>query len=683
MPNRNVPSDDAKGEKRDTHANHDHKKDAERWAQEFLDEFQAAWRTDSGWQLVQHFFVSHQEAPTEGAKPMTTVPFWRDMVAFTWNIATQEGSEAIATALQDPGVFKSRGKTLQMTLSNSPLPLQHVQTNDDGKEALEFWCDLTLESIGTGKAHFRIVRQQSIDEDMEESDKRNRSKFRIQTLLTTLLELSDRPFRVGNNRIRGHEAGAIQNRKHWSERLHEQQKQDPSVVIVGGGQAGLALGARLHLLDVPYVILEAGPKPGMAWRKRYPSLHLHDPVWYNHMPYLPFPETWPVLCPRDKIADWMEFYAKALDLHVETNCRVVKVSRNHNDIWDVHVESKPPVKDDDGDESDHAFSCTRILSAKHVVFATGNSSKPRVPNIRGQFLGLQLHSSQYRGGRPFAGKCVVVVGSNNSGWDIVQDLWEQGAAQVTMVQRSPSMVVSTKSVLTHGLGSLYRQDAPLSHEDADLVATSTPYKLLIPRWKAVNKLMQMTDEDLLSKLEKAGYQLEDGPDGAGIFAKSATEGGGFYIDMGCAELVIRKEVAVRFATVSRLEEDGILIRDKLTHQEELLPADAVIYATGFETMDQWMAKLCGEDVASKVGRTWGLGLGKRPKDPGPWEGELRNMWKPTMVEGLWFHGGNLAQSRHYSRFLALQIAARYTGLETPVYGIPKPTPPTLIDTAAD
>lgn len=59
------------------------------------------------------------------------------------------------------------------------------------------------------------------------------------------------------------------------------------------------------------------------------------------------------------------------------------------------------------------------------------------------------------------------------------------------------------------------------------------------------------------------------------------------------------------------------------------------------------------------------------KDPGPWEGEERNMWKPTAVKSLWFHGGNLHQSRHYSLYLSLQLKARFESLDTPVYGIPK------------
>ncbi len=73
-------------------------------------------------------------------------------------------------------------------------------------------------------------------------------------------------------------------------------------------------------------------------------------------------------------------------------------------------------------------------------------------------------------------------------------------------------------------------------------------------------------------------------------------------------------------------------------------------------------------MADKVGKCWGLGSGTT-KDPGPWEGELRNMWKPTRQPALWFHGGNLHQSRHYSQFLSLQIKARMEAIPIPVYGM--------------
>lgn len=625
----------------------------------FLEAFEAAWNTQPASDIVNDFFVNGRSLSVHendrGGDTDHSQPFWRDMVAFTWNICTHEGSEAIERAIEGTlgsGTKRKRPMTT-WALSSQPLPIQETT------EGLEFWCDLTIGTVGSGKAHFRLTGTSGDD-------------YKICTLLTTLMELKDKPFLVKRNRIRGHIHGPLPRRKYWSELMHGKDLEQDVVVIVGGGQAGLALSARLHLMQIPYVILESGPKPGMAWRNRYPSLHLHDPVYYNHMPYLPFPETWPLFCPRDKIADWMEFYAKALDLNVRTNCRVTQVCREGDDgSWKVYFETS---NDSDGDNSSQQR--TELIRTRNVVFATGNSSKPRVPTIPGDFAGRQLHSSQYRGGRPFANQRVVVVGSNNSAFDIVQDLWEQGAKSVTMIQRTPSMVVSTDAVLQYGLGPLYRQDAPLHHEEADLVATSFPYKLSIPRWRLVNERMHDMDKTMQEGLINAGFQLDQGPGQAGIFAKSATEGGGFYINMGSAELVIRRDVAVRYATVSRFEGDNVIILDKKTNQEDYLPADAVVYATGFETMDQWVAQLCGEDVAKKVGRTWGLGLGQRPrKDPGPWEGELRNMWKPTAVEGLWFHGGNLAQSRHYSRFLALQLAARYMGIETPVYGIPEPTQP--------
>ena len=85
-------------------------------------------------------------------------------------------------------------------------------------------------------------------------------------------------------------------------------------------------------------------------------------------------------------------------------------------------------------------------------------------------------------------------------------------------------------------------------------------------------------------------------------------------------------------------------------------------------MNGWLADLMSPEIADQVGKVWGLGS-DTPKDPGPWKGELRNMWKPTQVPQLWIHGGNLHQSRHYSQFLALQLKARMEGLETPVYGL--------------
>jgi putative flavoprotein involved in K+ transport len=117
--------------------------------------------------------------------------------------------------------------------------------------------------------------------------------------------------------------------------------------------------------------------------------------------------------------------------------------------------------------------------------------------------------------------------------------------------------------------------------------------------------------------------------------------------------------------VQRLTEAAVVLQDGTE-----LTADLVVYATGYESMNGSVAELMSREMADKVGKVWGL-RSDTPKDPGPWEGEERNMWKPTHQPALWFHGGNLYQSRYYSLYLALQLKARAEGIETPVYGLPE------------
>jgi putative flavoprotein involved in K+ transport len=95
----------------------------------------------------------------------------------------------------------------------------------------------------------------------------------------------------------------------------------------------------------------------------------------------------------------------------------------------------------------------------------------------------------------------------------------------------------------------------------------------------------------------------------------------------------------------------------------------IVYATGYRPFAERIAALVSPEVAAKVGPCWGLGSDTQG-DPGPWEGELRNMWKPTAQDGLWIQGGNLMQARFHSLHLALQLKARFEGLATPVYRPP-------------
>src|SRR6218665_825546 len=280
--------------------------------------------------------------------------------------------------------------------------------------------------------------------------------------------------------------------------------------------------------------------------------------------------------------------------------------------------------------------------------------------------------SRHPGGDGYAGKDCIVIGSNNSAHDISADLWEHGA-NVTMVQRSSTLVAKSETLMELGLGDLYSERAlsnGISTDKADLIFASLPYKVLPALQVPVYQEMARRDADLYERLKKVGFKLDFGEDDSGGFRKAGRRGGGYYIDVGASELVATGKIKLKSGvTVKEIKEHSVLFSDGTE-----LPADLIVYATGYGSMDGWIAQLISQQVADKVGRCWGLDSGPT-RDPGPWEGELRNMWKPTRQPGLWLHGGNLHLSRHYSQFLALQLKARMENLPTPVYGM-SPVPQT-------
>ena len=555
--------------------------------------------------------------------------YWRDLVAFTWNIRTMEGPDQIRAMLQ--------AQLPEVTPSN--LRPDPAAASSASGEVVEGWIQFETK-VGRGYGHVRL------------------KDGLIWTLLTTLSELKGHEEPSGTRRPMGAEHGHDRNRKTWKEKREQEAAElgyvtQPYVLIIGGGQGGIGLGARLRQLGVPTIIVDKHPKPGDQWRNRYKSLCLHDPVWYDHLPYLPFPENWPVFSPKDKIGDWLEFYTKVMELNYWGS--TLAKSASYDPVtkeWTVVVER-------DGQEV--------VLKPKQLVLATGMSGKPNIPTFPGQdiFKGEQQHSSQHPGPDAYAGKKVVVIGSNNSAHDICAALWEAGA-DVTMVQRSSTHIVKSDTLMDIGLGGLYSEQAlanGVTTRMADLIFASLPYKIMHEWQIPLYEQMKERDAEFYRKLEERGFLLDWGADGSGLFMKYLRRGSGYYIDVGACDLVIDGSIKlVSGKGIERLSETGVVLSDGTE-----LPADLVIYATGYGSMNGWAADLISPEVADKVGKVWGLGS-DTPKDPGPWEGEQRNMWKPTQQENLWFHGGNLHQSRHYSQFLSLQLKARYEGLDTPVYG---------------
>ena len=554
--------------------------------------------------------------------------YWRDLVSFTWNIKTLEGQESIKAMLQAtlPDVQPSSWR-----IAGGAASVNGVT---------EGW--FTFETASSrGRGHIRL------------------RSGKCWTLLTTMTELKGFEEARGTTRIAGTEHGVFKNRQSWLERKAQEEaelgyKTQPYCVIIGGGQGGIGLGARLKRLDAPTIIIERNHRPGDSWRKRYKSLCLHDPVWYDHLPYLPFPDHWPVFSPKDQIGDWLEMYVKVMELNYwhSTECLRAHYDETTRE-WMVTVERAGK---------------TVVLRPKQLVLATGMSGMPNVPEIpgAGSFKGVQHHSSQHPGPDDYAGKKCVVLGSNNSAHDICAALWEHGA-DVTMIQRSSTHVAKSDSLMELVLGPLYSESAVqagITTDVADLLFASVPYKIMPTFHVPIYQEIARRDADFYERLRQAGFLLDFGDDGSGLFMKYLRRGSGYYIDVGASELIADGRIKLYSGVnIERIQEDSVVLTSGA-----VLPADLIVYATGYGSMNTWAARLISQEVADRVGKCWGLGSATA-KDPGPWEGELRNMWKPTQQSALWFHGGNLHQSRHYSLYLALQIKARQAGLPTPVYGV--------------
>ena len=556
--------------------------------------------------------------------------YWRDLVTFTWNIKTMEGKDAV-TDLLNQQLAATQPSNWQIAVAETP-------TEDDGVTTA--WITFeTAVARGSGLVRLRDGK--------------------VWTLLTSMVELKGHEEPLGFLRPLGAKHGAAKNRPTWAEERDTELRElgyskQPYVLIIGGGQGGIALGARLRQLGVPTIIIEKNDRPGDSWRNRYKSLCLHDPVWYDHLPYLPFPPNWPVFAPKDKIGDWLEMYTKVMELNYwsKTVCKQAYFDETAQE-WVVTVERN-------GQEV--------VLRPKQLVLATGMSGRPNMPAIKGmeRFKGEQHHSSQHPGPDAYAGKKAVVVGANNSAHDICAALWENDV-DVTMIQRSSTNVVRSDTMMELALGALYSEQAAASGmttDKADMIFASLPYRILPEFQIPVYEQIKEKDADFYRGLQNAGFWIDWGDDDSGIFLKYLRRGSGYYIDVGASQLIIDGKIKLAHGDVREITEHTVILEDGTE-----LAADVIVYATGFGSMNGWAADLIGKDVADKVGKCWGLGSATK-KDPGPWEGEQRNMWKPTHQTALWFHGGNLHQSRHYSLYLSLQLKARMEGIATPVYGIP-------------
>jgi putative flavoprotein involved in K+ transport len=412
------------------------------------------------------------------------------------------------------------------------------------------------------------------------------------------------------------------------------------VLVVGGGQAGLSIAARLTQLQIDTLIVDRGQRIGDNWRNRYHALTLHNQVHVNHLPYMPFPPGWPTYIPKDKLAGWFEAYVEAMELNYWTATEFEGGAYDEREErWSVVLRRADGTK--------------REMRPRHIVMATGVSGIPNLPDIPTlrNFGGKILHSSQYDDGEAWKGKNVLVIGTGNSGHDIAQDLYSSGA-KVTLVQRNSTLIVNIEPSAQLPY-ALYDEGPPL--EDCDLITTSIPLALARKTHILLTERAKNLDRKLLDGLERVGFKLDFGEDGTGWQFKYLTRGGGYYFNVGCSDLIVEGEIGlVQFSDIVGFVAEGAQMRTG-----ETLAADLIVLATGYKGQEYLVRKLFGADVAARVGPIWGFGD----------EQELRNMFTRTAQPGLWFIAGSLAQCRIYSKYLALQIKACEVGLLPRVRGM--------------
>jgi cation diffusion facilitator CzcD-associated flavoprotein CzcO len=547
--------------------------------------------------------------------------FWRDVLALSWNLQTINGREAILKELK---AHAARSAPSRFRIApDRAAPRRVSRAGTSSIEAI-----FTFETeIGRGSGILRLI-----------PDETDRNALKAWTLLTALDELRGFEEQQGDTRPRGQAYSRDFRGPNWLDLRQDAVKyadREPDVLVVGGGQAGLAIAARLKQLKIDTLIVDREARIGDNWRKRYHALTLHNQVQVNHLPYMPFPPNWPVYIPKDKLANWFESYVDAMELNFWTGTEFESgVYGEAEGRWNVTLRRS------DG--------TTRTMHPRHVVMATGVSGIPNMPDIPSlkNFAGTVLHSSRYDDGERWKGKRAVVIGTGNSGHDIAQDLHSSGT-EVTLVQRSSTLITNIEPSAQLAY-AIYNEG---TLEDNDLIATSMPLRLARRSHVMLTEQSKKLDQPLLDGLERVGFKLDFGDGDTGWQFKYLTRGGGYYFNVGCSDLVASGAIKLRqYADIERFVTNGVQMKDGT-----MALADLIVLATGYKPQEHLVRKLFGEHVVERIGPIWGYGD----------EQELRNMYTRTGQPGLWFIAGSLAQCRINSKYLALQIKAIEEGLLAP------------------
>ena len=562
--------------------------------------------------------ILQQKNKDESIKILSNLFFedshWRDILALTWKIQTVSGKSKIIEDLYN-NILDVSAKDFQIDQERTP-PREVIR---GGKSVIEVILKFNTK-FGECEGIVRLY------EDHEEQ-----RQFKAWSFLTALSELNN-----SNNKELEKYQNTLEG-PNWLDKRNKDRlfnNREPEVIVVGSGQAGLSIAARLKQQDIDTLIVDKNERVGDNWRNRYHSLKLHNQTHVNHLPYMPFPSTWPTYIPKDKLAGWFEYYVESMELNVWTNTRFIGAEyKEDKKYWNVKLKLPDGI--------------IKVMKPKHIVMAVGVSSVPNRTKITGinDYKGKVIHSVDYDSGKDYNGKNVLVYGTGTSAHDVAQDLYVHGA-NVKIVQRSPSMVVNVEPSAQLPY-QLYSEGPNI--DDCDLITISTPLQVLKKTHQLLTEKTKRIDKPLLDKLTSVGFNLEYGEENSGWQFKYLTRGGGYYFNVGASDLIADGKIKViQFSDIEKFVSPGIEMKSG-----EKFNIDLMVTATGYKGQEYVVEELFGKSVVDKIGPIWGFDDQRQ---------ELRNMWMQTKQPGLWFHAGSLAQCRIFSKFLALQIKAIQDGI---------------------
>jgi cation diffusion facilitator CzcD-associated flavoprotein CzcO len=316
---------------------------------------------------------------------------------------------------------------------------------------------------------------------------------------------------------------------------------DPAVLIVGAGPAGLAAAAQLGRLGVPAVILERGDAVGSAWRGRYDRLRLNTCRWTSTLPHSRYPKQAGTFPSRDQVVDYLGDYARRNKLDVRLGTTVERIDRDDG-RWALETPA--------GTET-----------APQVIVATGHQHTPSIPAWPGRerWRGRLLHVAQYRNAAPFQGADVLVVGAGCSGMEIAYDLAEGGAGRVRIAVRTQPNI-------------MLRQSGPLPGDLPALVLLRLPARIA----DGVERLVRRRT---IGDLSAYGLTVP----AEGVFSRSHRLGRApAIVDKAVIQAIRERRIGIT-AAVQSFQQTSVLLDDGAQVQPDVIIA-ATGYTSGLERL---------------------------------------------------------------------------------------------------